>query len=64
MTSKTMEMVSIHLPEAYLEGLKELVRLRLYPNISEAVRTAVREFLKNECVLLQLQWHELLGVRK
>ena len=64
MTSKTMEMVSIHLPEAYLEGLEELVRLRLYPNISEAVRTAVREFLKRECALLQLQWHELLGVRK
>mgnify|MGYP000159065573 CR=1 FL=1 len=64
MTSKTMEMVSIHLPEAYLEGLKELVRLRLYPNISEAVRTAVREFLKRECAILGLPWHEVLGVRR
>ncbi len=43
-----MRLVTIHLPEAYLEGLERLVEKRLYPNRSEAIRVAIRDLLKRE----------------
>jgi Arc/MetJ-type ribon-helix-helix transcriptional regulator len=43
-----MKLVTVLLPEAYLEGLEELVRSGMYPSRSAAVRTAVRDLLKTE----------------
>ena len=43
-----MKVVSVHIPEPYLEALDELVRRKLYPNRAEAIRMAVRDFIKNE----------------
>lgn len=43
-----MKLVTIHLPEAYLDGIEQLVRARFYPNRSEAIRNAVRDLLKSE----------------
>ncbi len=43
-----MRVVTVHLPEAYLEAIDELVRRRLYPNRAEAIRMAVRDFIKEE----------------
>lgn len=43
-----MKYTTINLPETYIKGLHELVRLGLYPNRSSAVRAAVRDLLKNE----------------
>ena len=45
MTSKA---ILIHMPESYLEGLNELVRLNFYANRSEAIRVAVCDLLKAE----------------
>jgi len=43
-----MKLVSLLLPEAYLEGLEELVRAAMYPSRSAAIRAAVRDMLKKE----------------
>lgn len=43
-----MKLVTVLLPEAYLEGLDELVRGAMYPSRSAAIRAAVRDLLKRE----------------
>jgi len=43
-----MKLVTVLLPEAYLEGLDELVRASMYPSRSAAIRSAVRDMLKRE----------------
>ena len=43
-----MKLVTVLLPEAYLEGLDELVRENMYPSRSAAIRAAVRDLLKRE----------------
>ncbi len=43
-----MKIVTVLLPEAYLEGLDELVRANMYPSRSAAIRAAVRDLLKRE----------------
>lgn len=43
-----MKLVSVQIPDAYLEGLDELVNSGFYPNKSEAIRAAVRDMIKNE----------------
>ena len=44
----TMKLVTVLLPEAYLEGLDELVRANMYPSRSSVIRSAVRDLLKKE----------------
>jgi len=43
-----LKLVTVLLPEAYLEGLDELVRSGMYPSRSAAIRAAVRDMLKKE----------------
>jgi len=43
-----MKLVTVMLPESYLEGLQELVREDMYPSRSAAIRMAVRDLLKME----------------
>ncbi len=43
-----MKLVTVLLPEAFLEGLDELVRANMYPSRSSAIRSAVRDMLKKE----------------
>ena len=43
-----MKLVTVLLPEAYLEGLDELVRASMYPSRSAAIRSAVRDMRKKE----------------
>jgi len=43
-----MKLVTLLLPEAYLEGLEELIRATMYPSRSAAIRAAVRDMLKKE----------------
>jgi Arc/MetJ-type ribon-helix-helix transcriptional regulator len=45
---RKMKLVTVLLPEAYLEGLDELVRSNMYPSRSSAIRSAVRDMLKKE----------------
>ncbi|MCX8205088.1 MAG: ribbon-helix-helix domain-containing protein [Candidatus Nezhaarchaeota archaeon] len=49
MPSKSeLRVVSVHLPEAYIDGLNKLIDLKLYPNRSEAIRAAIRDLLRKE----------------
>lgn len=43
-----MKMITVHLPEAYLEAIEELIRDRYYPSRSEVIRAAVRDLIKRE----------------
>jgi len=43
-----MQLVTVHLPAEFIEGLDYLVRKQRYPNRSEAIRNAVRDLLKEE----------------
>jgi len=45
--NEKMEMVSIHIPKQMLKQLDQMVKLGIYPSRSEAIRAAVREFLKD-----------------
>ncbi|AFA39717.1 putative transcriptional regulators containing the CopG/Arc/MetJ DNA-binding domain [Pyrobaculum oguniense TE7] len=40
-----MILISFHVPRSYVEILDDLVRMGLYPSRSEAIRSALREFL-------------------
>jgi Arc/MetJ-type ribon-helix-helix transcriptional regulator len=43
-----MQLITINLPQAYIDGLEKLVEDEIYPNRSEAIRNAVRDFLRRE----------------
>ena len=40
--------ITINLPDQYDDVIKKLIRLKLIPSRSEAIRTALREFLHEE----------------
>ncbi len=43
-----MRIVSVQLPQSIINGIDELVRRGAYPNRSEVIRSALREFLRRE----------------
>lgn len=43
-----MKLITVNLPEAYVNGIEQLILEKLYPNRSEAIRIAVRDLLKRE----------------
>jgi len=45
-----MKTISVNLPEAFVNGLENLVQRGLYANRSEAIRVSVRDLLKRELV--------------
>ena len=46
-----MKVVTVHLPEAYLDAIDELVRRKMYPNRAEVIRMAVRDLIRREAKL-------------
>ncbi len=46
-----MKVVTVHLPEAYIEAIDQLVKRKLYPNRAEAIRMAVRDFIMEEATI-------------
>lgn len=43
-----MKLITIYLPEPYLEALDELVNKKLYPHRAEAIRAAIRDLIEVE----------------
>jgi len=43
-----MKLITLYLPEPYLEALDQLVNERFYPNRAEAIRVAIRDLIDNE----------------
>jgi Arc/MetJ-type ribon-helix-helix transcriptional regulator len=48
-----MRLLTVHVPEGFLDGLEELVRQKRYPNKSEIIRMAIRDLLKNELWMIE-----------
>ena len=46
-----MKMLTVYIPESYIEGLDLLVIEERFPNRSEAIRTAIRDLIRNEILL-------------
>lgn len=47
-----MKMITLYLPEKYLELLDEIIDAGHFPNRSEAIRSAVRDLLRYEFSLM------------
>jgi antitoxin ParD1/3/4 len=43
-----MKLITLNLPEAYIEGIEALVAAEIYPNRSETIRHAVRDLIIKE----------------
>ncbi len=43
-----MKMITLYLPEPYIQALDSLVGGRYYPNRAEAIRVAVRDLINDE----------------
>jgi len=44
----SMRIVTVKMPESYIEAIDELVRMGRYSSRSDVIRAAVRELLKKE----------------
>jgi len=44
----TIKIITINLPQKYLDAIQILQDFRIYPSRSEAIRVALRRFLSNE----------------
>ncbi len=44
-------MLSVFIPESYIESLDILVAEEIYPNRSEAIRSGIRDLIRNEMLL-------------
>jgi len=51
---KHLKNISLNYPNLYDECIKDLVFLGIYPSRSEAIRTAIRQFLQKEYKELEL----------
>jgi Arc/MetJ-type ribon-helix-helix transcriptional regulator len=43
-----LKLITLNLPQAYIDGLEKLVEEELFPNRSEAIRIGIRDFCKKE----------------
>jgi antitoxin ParD1/3/4 len=43
-----LRLITVKLPELYVEGIDELVKIGRYRNRSEVIRVAIRDLLKRE----------------
>ena len=43
-----MKMITLYLPEPYIEALNQLVNEKFYPNRAEAIRVAIRDLISDE----------------
>ena len=49
-----MKNITINIPEIYDENIQKLIKMKRMPSRSEAIRTALREFLYREYENLEL----------
>ncbi len=43
-----MRLITLWLPEPWIQDINALIQVKMYPNRSEAIRTAVRDLIKKE----------------
>ena len=49
-----MQNITINIPDIYDKNIQKLIKMKIVPSRSEAIRTALREFLGNEYKNLKL----------
>lgn len=49
-----MQIVTVNLPNAFIDAIGTLTSKGLYPSRSEAIRVALRKFLKNELEMVEV----------
>jgi Arc/MetJ-type ribon-helix-helix transcriptional regulator len=49
-----MQIVTANIPSIYIDAIAKLVDEKLFPSRSEAIRVALRDFLKSELVLVDV----------
>ncbi|MHA1719319.1 MAG: ribbon-helix-helix domain-containing protein [Promethearchaeota archaeon] len=59
-----MKIVTINIPEQYLDCLETLVNLGYFPSRSEAVREALKQFLSKEANLVKEIEHDQFKILK
>jgi antitoxin ParD1/3/4 len=59
-----MKNITIALPENYVDNIEKLQQIGMVPSRSEAIRLAIREFLKKETQVAKLLNYELPGVKQ
>ncbi len=47
----TMTLITVHIPEKFLKEIEKLVEEGYYPNRSEVIRIALRDFLRQELMM-------------
>ena len=50
----TMQNITINIPDIYDTNIQKLIKMKVVPSRSEAIRTALREFFRTEYENLQL----------
>ena len=60
-SGEKMRLITVHLPVAYISALRKLVEEGLYPNVSEAIRVAIRDFIHKELYRLSQSRESGLG---
>ncbi|MEM0003889.1 MAG: ribbon-helix-helix domain-containing protein [Desulfurococcaceae archaeon] len=50
-----LKLVTVKMPELYIEGIDELVRIGKYRNRSEVIRVAIRELLRKELWMKEVE---------
>ena len=53
-----MRLVTVKMPEAYVEAIDELVRKGRFTSRSEAIRVAIRELLRRELWVREIEEEE------
>ena len=43
-----MRLITVHIPDYFLDIIHELVRANRFPNRSDLIRNAIREFIRTE----------------
>ena len=50
-----LRIITVKMPDLYLEGIDELVKIGRYKNRSEVIRAAVRELLRRELWMKEVE---------
>lgn len=50
-----LRLITVKMPEVYIEGIDELVKIGKYKNRSEVIRIAVRDLLRKELWIREVE---------
>ncbi|MCR8433805.1 MAG: ribbon-helix-helix domain-containing protein [Crenarchaeota archaeon] len=57
----SMRLITLHVPQRFIEALDELVAKGWYPNRSEAIRVAIRDFLKEMKKIIEMEHNKTIN---